>query len=109
MGLWSDPHAPARLGRAPSGAARAEAVERVQDWTRERFGLAPGDTIVVTQAAGKLPGFPPWETVVGFWTAEGVRHHYRVFKAVEDVAPADLPPAWMREALAWDGFDCDCC
>jgi len=89
--------------------ARAAAIEQIRDWTRERFELEAGDTIVVSENARVLPGFPPRETVVGFWTADGTRHHYRVFKRVEDVVPEDLPPAWLRASLAWDGFDCDCC
>lgn len=91
------------------GGARATAIEHIRDWTRERFALEAADTIVVTENARALPGFPPRETVVGFWTADGTRHHYRVFKPVEDVIPEDLPPSWLRASLAWDGFDCDCC
>ena len=109
MSLWSDAGKAAKFGGAARGQGRGDAVERLRDWTRERFALGEGDTIVVTENARALPGFPPRETVVGFWTADGTRHHYRVFKRIEDVAPEDVPPAWLKASLAWDGFDCDCC
>jgi hypothetical protein len=33
-----------------------------------------------------------------------------VFKALADVREEDLPPAWMKDALAVpQGYDCDCC
>lgn len=88
---------------------RVDAVEQIREWTRARFALNEDETIVVTESAPTLPGFPPRVTGVVFWTADGTRHHFRSFKRVEDVAQADIPPAWMLGALAWDGFDCDCC
>ena len=109
MSLWSDPRKAHRFGEVTPAGSRAAAIERLVDSTRARFGLGEADTVVVTENARALPGFPPRETVVGFWTADGTRHHYRVFKRIEDVAPEDLPPAWLKASLAWDGFDCDCC
>jgi len=59
---------------------------------------------------GTLPGCPPRETVVAFWTAEDRRHHFKVFKPVADVVSDDLPPAWLKDALVIPpGGDCDCC
>ena len=109
MSLWSDAGKAARFEPGGRGGTRADAIERLKDWTRERFALEARDAIVVTENTRVLPGFPPRETVVGFWTADGTRHHYRVFKKPEDVLPEDLPPAWLKASLAWDGFDCDCC
>ena len=109
MSLWSDPGKAARFDAGGRDARRGEASERLKDWTRERFALGADDTIVVTENARALPGFPPRETVVGFWTADGTRHHFRVFKRVADVELSDLPPAWLKDSLAWDGFDCECC
>lgn len=109
MALWADPSRASRFQPGEADPARLAALDRLEAWTRERFGLAAGDTVVVTRRSSDLPGFPPEETVVGFWTPDGTRHHFRVFKGVEGVLPEDLPPAWLRDALAWDGFDCDCC
>ncbi len=87
---------------APPSARRArarptcEAVERVKDWTRARFALATSDTVLVSESRRALPGFPPLETMVGFWTADGTRHHFKVFKPVEDVGDDDVPPAWLQ-------------
>jgi hypothetical protein len=50
------------------------------------------------------------ETHVAFWTADGTRHRYRVFRAVEDIEEGDVPPAWLKDSLAGDGgFQCSCC
>ena len=97
------------FGMARKGPAHLAAVERLKDWTRERFSLGGDDTVVVTETASGLPGCPPLETVVGFWTG-GARHHFKVFKPVEAVAADDLPPAWMKPALALaEGIECACC
>ncbi|HET9580772.1 MAG TPA: hypothetical protein VFP44_23295 [Usitatibacter sp.] len=111
MSLWSDPAAsPSPFGAPPRGAAHLEAVERVKDWTRERFGLGERDTVVVTEVSRALPGWPAIETVVGFWTGDGTRHHFRAFKRVEDVEESDVPPAWLAPSLAAnDGIECGCC
>lgn len=77
---------------------------------RLRFRL--GDTVpvrVVEQACTEK-GFPPRETRINFWTGNNTEHQYRVFKPAAQVTLADLPPWWMRDALALDEFPfCDCC
>ena len=110
MSLWSDTSTAGRGAAAPrKGAAHVDALEQVEQWTRERFDLRDHDIVMITEASSTLPGFPPLETQVGFWTADGTRHHFRVFKPATQVKQEDLPPAWMRSALAGDGFDCECC
>jgi hypothetical protein len=87
-----------------------EAAERLRAWTRARFSLAEDDAILVAEVACGLPGCPPLETVVAFWTADARRHHFKIFKPLCDVRPDDLPFAWLMDALAvLDGFECDCC
>lgn len=94
---------------APSHS-RLDAATRVKRWTRERFGLSEGDTLLVSEIESAVPGFPPLHTVVAFWTAERRHYHFRVFKPLEALAEPDLPPAWYREALAvTPGIDCGCC
>ena len=79
-------------------------------WTRERYRLVAEDAVLVTEVACSLPGCPPLETVVAFWTAPSRRHHCKVFKPVAQVQPDDLPPWWMKDALVVpEGFECDCC
>jgi hypothetical protein len=111
MSLWADAGDPgAKFGSSRKGPRHLDAVERLKDWTRGRFALAPGEVIVVSETPLSLPGFPPLATVVGFWTLEGTRHHFKVFKPVEEVAESDLPPAWMKAALAASqGIECECC
>ena len=56
------------------------ALDRVREWVRERFAL--GDTaILVAEVACAVPGCPPVETVIAFWSGER-RHHFKVFKPV---------------------------
>ncbi len=86
------------------------ALDRVKAWTREHFNLPENAAIFVSEVACELPGCPPLETVVAFWTADGTRHHFKIFKRVEAVVVEDLPFAWMKDALAVpEGFACDCC
>ena len=47
---------------------------------------APDDTaILVAEVACAVPGCPPIETVIAFWSDER-RHHFKVFKPVAEVA-----------------------
>jgi hypothetical protein len=85
------------------------ALARVREWTRERFALGADAAILVSEVACGVPGCPPLETVVVFWTGE-TRRHFKFFKPAREVVFADFPPAWLRNALAVpDGFECDCC
>jgi hypothetical protein len=111
MSLWADTGASgAGFGAARKGPGHLEAVERLKDWTRGRFALALDETVLVAEIASAVPGFPPIETTVAFWTVDGARHHFRVFKPVEGVDEDDLPPAWLKDSLALsEGVDCACC
>ena len=53
------------------------ALDRVKDWTRARVGLAEDATILVSEVVCGLPGCPPLETVVAFWTEGDTRHHFK--------------------------------
>lgn len=87
-----------------------DALNRVEAWTRTRFGLAPYEAILVSEFACALPGCPPLETVVAFWTADETRHHFKIFKRDYEVAPDDLRYARIKPALAVpEGFDPSCC
>jgi hypothetical protein len=98
------------FGSFSKGATAAPALARIHDWTRERFQLGPADTILVTELACTLQGCPPLETVVAFWTPDGQRHQFKIFKRADQVLPDDLPYAWMKRALAVpEGFSDDCC
>jgi hypothetical protein len=94
--------------RKPSPGHDA-AVDRVRSWTRMRFKLTDDETVMVSEVACSVPGCPPIETHLVFWTAAG-RHHFKIFKPLADVVEDDLPPAFMKNALiALEGIDCDCC
>ena len=91
-------------------AAHLAAADRVKDWTRARFGLAPDAAVLVAQVSCTLPGCPPLETVVAFWTEGDRRHQFKLFKPLVDVSEEDLPPAFMKNALAEaDAIACACC
>jgi hypothetical protein len=90
--------------------SRADAASRVKSWTRERFALSTNTTLLVTELESAQPGFPSLHTVVAFWTAERRHYHFKVFKPLEQVEEADLPPSWYREALRVEPeVDCGCC
>jgi hypothetical protein len=111
MGLWANPgESDARFGVARNAPGHLEAVERLKDWTRNRFHLDDTEVIVVSESTRALPGFPPLDTLVAFWTADGTRHHFRTFKPVTEIVEDDVPPAWLKEALAASGtLQCECC
>lgn len=100
-----------RLSTFNRGSGHREAARRVRDWVRERFSLTEDDTVTVNEITCEVPGCPPLETVVAFWTEGGEkRHHYKIFKPVAEVIEEDLPPYWMKNALAsGDEFYCSCC
>jgi hypothetical protein len=99
----------ASLGFRRKPPEHAAAAEQVRAWTRERFALPADAVIMVAEVTCAVPGCPPLETVIAFWIA-GARHHFKVFKPVADVAEDDLPPAWLKNALAdQEGIGCECC
>jgi nitrate reductase delta subunit len=100
----------ARAGFVTRSPAQSAALARVHGWTRERFALADDIAVMVTELACTLPGCPPRETVVAFWSAPDRRHHFKIFKPAAEISPDDLPPAWLKDALVIPpGGDCDCC
>ena len=100
---------PFEMMRSRSSRADAAASDRVRAWTRARFKLTADETVMVSEIACAVPGCPPVETHVVFWTEQG-RHHFKVFKRLAEVAEDDLPPAFMKNALVWaEGIECSCC
>jgi nitrate reductase delta subunit len=97
------------LGFSKKNPGNSNAADRVRDWTRTRFALTDDETVMVSEVACGVPGCPPIETHLVFWTGAG-RHHFKIFKPLADVVEDDLPPAFMKNALiALEGVDCDCC
>jgi hypothetical protein len=97
------------LGFSKKGSGDGVAADRVRDWTRTRFALTEDDTVMVSEIACSVPGCPPIETHLVFWTAAG-RHHFKIFKPLTEVIEDDLPPAFMKTALIWaEGLECSCC
>jgi hypothetical protein len=97
------------LGFSKKSPGHGEAADRVRDWTRTRFALTDDETVMVSEVACSVPGCPPIETHLVFWTGAG-RHHFKIFKPLADVVEDGLPPAFMKNALvALEGVDCDCC
>src|SRR5688500_13577451 len=60
-------------GGRKRAAAKAEALERVKEWVRDRFKLRPEDAIMVSEVTCTIPGCPPLETSVAFWDESGTR------------------------------------
>jgi hypothetical protein len=100
----------AMLGFVKKNPEHRQALDRVKEWTRARFKLPDDATILVSELACTIPGCPPIDTVVAFWTEGGRRHHFKVFKPVAEVVEDDLPPSWMKNALTGvEVFGCPCC
>jgi broad specificity phosphatase PhoE len=62
----------------PQGESVGAALERVREWTRARFKLPDDAAILVAEVVCVLPGCPPLETVVAFWTGNDTRHHFKL-------------------------------
>jgi hypothetical protein len=112
VGAWLD--GSTAVGWPPPGfitrsPAQGEALARVREWTRQRFSLPAAATVMVAEIACGVPGCPPRETVVVFWTDEATRHRFKVFKPLEQVVEDDLPYAWLKDALIDDGSGWECC
>jgi nitrate reductase delta subunit len=98
----------AMLAFTKRGPEHTAALDRVREWVRARYALGEA-AILVAEVACAVPGCPPIETVIAFWSDER-RHHFKVFKPLADVAEADLPPSWYKAALAVpDDYQCECC
>ena len=97
------------LKTASRNAGKIDAVRRIKDWTRERFSLDDDIPVMVAEVACGLPGCPPIETIVTFWTAPETRHAFKAFKPATDVTVEDLPPSWMKNAIISDSGDLSCC
>jgi nitrate reductase delta subunit len=94
------------LKRSPEHVA---ALAAVRGWTRAQFKLPEDGSVLVAEVACGLPGCPPLETVVAFWSEAGERHQFKIFKPVAEVVLDDLPPSWMKKALVVDeesAFSC---
>ena len=97
------------FGRAGANAENLSATARLKEWTRSRFRLGSADTVMVAELACGLPGCPPLETVVVFWTGEGARHQFKIFKSLTQVVEDDLPPAFLKPELRAGETDISCC
>lgn len=80
-----------------------QALARIQGWTRSRFNLEALAPVLVSQVTCTVPGCPPLETVVAFWTGER-RHQFRLFKPMLEVLYDDI--GWLMSAehtaASWD-------
>lgn len=100
---------PAMLRSEKNKPEHVAALDRVRGWTRERFRLDDDDAILVAQVACAVPGCPPIETVIAFWSEER-RHHFKVFKPVAEVVLDDLPVWWLKRTLVVpEDWECGCC
>jgi nitrate reductase delta subunit len=98
------------LGSFRKSALQLQALDRVQELTRQRFKLDRIAVVLVTEIVCALPGCPPLETVVAFWSDGDRRHHFKIFKPVTDILTDDLPYAWQKNSLAFiEGEGCECC
>jgi hypothetical protein len=95
-------------------APASEACDRVVNLVRVHFSLGTEAEVQVEDRPTTLPGCPPWETMIDFWLDQSdgstQRHHCKVFKPAHEVQAQDLPPVWMKPALAvLAHYLCDCC
>jgi hypothetical protein len=96
------------LGEPPPDPAFLSRLEAVRGWTRRRFKLPAEAAVLVSEMACTVPGCPPLETVVAFWTADERRHQFKLYKPLREVLYDDV--GWlMGSPAAHDGSAWDCC
>ena len=97
--LRSPTSTPSTLPRSSGCGVDARALQASRD-----------AAILVAEVACGLPGCPPLETVVAFWSGSETRHQFKLFKPVTEVSADDLPPGLHEGALAAiDGDRLECC
>jgi hypothetical protein len=94
------------LGRVAPCATELAAMENIRGWTRARFKLGAGAAVLVSEIACAVPGCPPLETAVAYWTQDDTRHQFRLFKPLSEVVYDDI--GWLM-ATDHDGVVWDCC
>ena len=87
--------------------AALAAIEQVAGWTRARFRLDALAAVLVSEVACRLPGCPPLETVVAFWTPDDKRHQFKLFKPLNEVRYDDI--GWLMGSTAHETANWDCC
>jgi len=96
------------LGESPTDPAFLLCLEAVQGWTRRRFKLPLDAVVLVSELACTVPGCPPLETVVAFWTEDERRHQFKLYKPLREVHYDDV--GWlMGSPVAHEGSAWDCC
>jgi nitrate reductase delta subunit len=96
------------FGNARKEPAFLDAVERLRLWTRQRFGLSTDAAVLVAELACTIPGCPPLETAVAFWTDDERRHQFKLLKPVEEVTEEDI--GWLIGSLTDHGASgWECC
>ncbi len=90
------------------GAETADGISSIQAWTRQRFKLDPASPVLVSEVACRMPGCPPLETVVAFWTGDDSRHQFRLLKPLAEVRYDDI--GWLfGTPSAHDPATWSCC
>ena len=104
------PYNAAMLGNIRKSPGHLEAIGRIEGWTRARFGLPGEAVILVAEIECRVPGCPPIETVVAFWTGDETRYRFKLFKPVAAVVADDLPVSWLLPSLVdYGDLGCECC
>ena len=92
------------------GQEHYAALERVQEWTRDRFRIPQEAPVLVSDLQCTIDGCPPLQTLVAFWTENAERHHFKIHKAIAAIVPDDLPATWLEDGrFSMEGTGCACC
>nr|TFG54187.1 MAG: hypothetical protein E4H34_02870 [Hyphomicrobiales bacterium] len=94
------------IGPQRKDREQSQALDNVREWIRARFGLGKENAILVAELQCVIPGCPPLETALAFWTSEDVRRQFKILKPLGEVSATDI--AWLigdlgeQETNYWD-------
>ncbi|MCO4099035.1 MAG: nitrate reductase [Gemmatimonas sp.] len=75
---------------APRDRGSDEGRQRIRAWVEASFGLAPDDTVLVTELRCHEPGCPPVETVIGILRPGHDTRQFKIGKAPLDVSREEI-------------------
>ncbi len=91
------------FGMRQDGGSKSARIREVRQWVRDRLGIPPEVTVMVTELQCSEPGCPPVETVVAVLYGPGRTVQARVPRPLAEVTEADVEALALGDGLGHGG------